>query len=62
MRNGIYTKIPKMNLFKNLGLVLICDSNSIGNLTSPLKRFVKASNVLFELFGEKKFKKKEKRG
>ena len=37
LRNGIYTKIPKMNLFENLELVLICNSNSIWNLVLLIK-------------------------
>jgi len=33
----MYTKIPKMNLFKNLEQVLICVSNSIWNLAFLVK-------------------------
>ena len=70
-----------MNLFENLEIVLVCDSNSVLNLNlhtkqgcrefcgepfffllQPLKRFAKASKIVFKLFGENKFKKKRKGG
>ena len=37
LRNGIYTKFPKMNLFENLELVLFCNSDSIWNLILLIK-------------------------
>jgi len=65
-----------MNLFKNLEIVLICDSISVWNLNlhlkqscrefcgekfffllQPLKKFAKASKMVFKLFGKKNSKK-----
>jgi hypothetical protein len=37
LRNGFYTKFPKMNLIENLELVLVCDSNSVWNLNLHVK-------------------------
>ena len=60
LRNGIYTKMPKMNLFENLELVLICNSNSIWNLVllikTKLQGFCFETTLLLGENGENDFK------
>ena len=60
MRNGIYTKSPKMNLFENLEQVFICNSNSIGNLVllikTKLKGFCVGTTLLLGQSGENDLK------
>ena len=48
LRNGFYTKFPKMNLIENLELVLVCDSNSVWNLNLHVKE--KLQEILWGTF------------